>query len=468
VTSGPSRPSRELVDRAAHEIAQLLSPAQLRRDPDALAAYGRDDSDAGEFPPDLLVFAESTRDVSHVLRTCQRLAMPVTPVAARTGKSGGSLPIHGGISLSLERMNRILSLSSEDLIAVCQPGVITGELMRAAEQQGLFYPPDPNSWETCTLGGNVAENAGGPRALKYGVTGHYVLGLQWVLPAGEILRVGRRTLKGVAGYDLVGLFVGSEGTLGIATEITLKLLPLPRQVKTALVLFRTVADAARAATRVLSGGILPAALELLDDVAVRAVDRRGFSFPAGTGAALIVEVDGNDAESLLTELGRVGELCAEERATETLLAGDASQRERMWSARRSVSPALRALAPHKLSEDIVVPRSKMPEVIARLKALGEELGLTVATYGHAGDGNLHANVLFDGPHQRAAVDEAIARMMHIAVEAGGTITGEHGVGLSKRPFLAIEQSAELIALQRRLKDLFDPRGLLNPGKIFEP
>jgi glycolate oxidase len=363
-------------------------------------------------------------------------------------------------------MNRIISVSQDDLTAVCQPGVVTGDLMRAAEERGLFYPPDPNSWETCTLGGNVAENAGGPRALKYGVTGDYVLGMEWVMPIGEVLRVGRRTLKGVAGYDLVHLLVGSEGTLGVATEITLQLLPLPREVRTALALFGNVADAARAVTRVLSSGILPTSLELLDDVAVRAVDGRGFSFPPGTGAAVIVEVDGDDPEPLLTQLSRLGEIFAREGGTETLVAGDASQRDRLWAARRSISPALRALARHKLSEDIVVPRSKIPEVIARLKALGHELGLTVATYGHAGDGNLHANVLYDGPHQRAAVDEAIARMMRVAVEAGGTITGEHGVGLSKRKYLGLEQSQELIALQRRIKALFDPRGLLNPGKIF--
>jgi glycolate oxidase len=466
VNSSAGRPPRERVDLAEDELRRSLSAGQLRRDADTLATYGRDDSDAGEFPADLVVFAESTRDVALVLRICQRLGVPVTPVAARTGKSGGSLPIHGGVSLSLERMNRILSVSQEDLTAVCQAGVITGDLMRAAEEKGLFYPPDPNSWETCTLGGNVAENAGGPRALKYGVTADYVIGLEWVMPTGEVLRVGRRTLKGVAGYDLVRLFVGSEGTLGIATEITVQLLPLPRAVRTALVLFRSVADAARAITRVLTSGILPRTLELLDEVAVRAVDGRGFSFPAGTGAAVIAEVDGDDPEPLLAQLARLAEICERAGATDTLVAADASQRDRLWSARRSISPALRALAPHKLSEDIVVPLSKVPEVIAQLKAMGEQLGLTVATYGHAGDGNLHANVLFEGAHQRAAVEEAIARMMRIAVEAGGTITGEHGVGLSKREFLGLEQSPEVLALQRRIKALFDPRGLLNPGKIF--
>ena len=271
-------------------------------------------------------------------------------------------------------MNRILSISVEDLTAVCQPGVVTGELMRAVEEKGLFYPPDPNSWEWCTLGGNVAENAGGPRALKYGVTRDYVLGLEWVLPDGEVLRVGRRTIKGVAGYDLTGLFVGSEGTLGIATEITLQLIPLPRAVKTALILFRDVGTAARAVTAVLSAGILPRTLELLDDVSVRAVDGRGFRFPPGTGAAVLAEVDGNDDEAVMAELAQLGEVCEANGAAETLLAEEGSQRERLWAARRVLSTALRALKPHKISEDIAVPRSRMPEVIERLKQMGAETG----------------------------------------------------------------------------------------------
>jgi glycolate oxidase len=454
------------VMRVAEALSTRLSPGQLKRDPEALAAYGRDESDSGEFPSDLVVLAECTEDVSFVLRTCQQHGVPVTPVGARSGKSGGSLPLYGGVSLGLERMNRIVSISGEDLTAACQPGVVTGDLMKAVEEQGLFYPPDPNSWEWCTLGGNVAENAGGPRALKYGVTRDYVLGLEWVLPDGEVVRVGRRTIKGVAGYDLTGLFVGSEGPLGIATEITLQLIPLPRVVRTALILFRDVGQAARAITAVLASGILPRTLELLDDVSVKAVDGRGFSFPPGTGSAVLAEVDGNDEDAVMGELARLGEVCEANGATETLLAEEGSQRERLWAARRVLSTALRALKPHKISEDIAVPRSRMVEVIERLKQLGAELGLTVATYGHAGDGNLHANILYDGPHERPKVEEAIERMLRITVEAGGTITGEHGVGHAKRGYLAIEQAPELIALQKRFKALLDPRGLLNPGKIF--
>ncbi len=460
------RVAPERVARVCEALAAVLSPGQVRRDADTLTAYSRDESDSGVYAPDLVVFPEDTRQVSEVFRACRAHDVPFTPCGARSGKSGGSLPLHGGVAVSLERMNRILGISPEDLTAVVQPGVITGDFMKAVEAVGLFYPPDPNSWEFCTLGGNVAENAGGPRALKYGVTRDYVIGLEWVLPDGEVVRVGRRTIKGVAGYDLVGLFVGSEGTLGVATEITVQLIPLPREVLTALVAFPSVLHAARGVSAVLAAGILPRCLELIDDVALRAVDGRGFRFPPGAGSAVIVEVDGNGRDGLLAELSQLGDICARQGATETLVAQDASQREQLWAARRVISPALRALKPHKISEDIVVPRSRIPEVIERLKEMGSELGLTVATYGHAGDGNLHANILYDGPHQRPLVDEALRRMLVLTVALGGTITGEHGVGHAKREYLSLEQSDALIDLQRRLKDFFDPSGLLNPAKIF--
>jgi glycolate oxidase len=455
------------MEACTRALATGLAPNQLRTDGDALADYGRDESDLGTTPADLVVLAETTAQVSHVLRTAQAHGVPVTPCGARSGKSGGSMPVQGGVVLSLERMTAIKRLSVEDLTAVVEPGVITGSLMKAAEDVGLFYPPDPNSWEWCTLGGNVAENAGGPRALKYGVTRDYVLGMEWVLPGGEVIRVGRQTIKGVAGYDLVGLFVGSEGTLGIATEITLQLLPRPRVVQTALLVFPDLQAAARAVTAILAGGILPRTLELLDDVSIRAVDGRGFNFPQGTGAAVLAEVDGSQPDAVFAELAQLGEIAAAHGATETLLAEGDAQRERLWAARRSVSTALRSLKKHKLSEDIAVPRSRIPEMIDRLKALGVELGLTVATYGHAGDGNLHANILFDSPDQRPMVDRALHRMAELAVSLGGTITGEHGVGLAKRDLLPLEQSPPVLQLQRNLKALLDPSGLLNPGKIFQ-
>ncbi|MFZ5469353.1 MAG: FAD-binding oxidoreductase [Myxococcota bacterium] len=461
------RAEAALVQKAKEALERSLGPSLVKQDADTLAAYGRDESDTGEFPADLVVFCERTEHVQEVFRACQTLGVPVTPVAARSGKSGGSLPLYGGVSMSLERMRRIKRLAVEDLIIVVEPGVITGDIHKAVEAQGLFYPPDPNSWEFCSIGGNVAENAGGPRALKYGVTRDYVLGLEWVLPSGEVVRVGRQTIKGVAGYDLVGLFVGSEGTLGVATEITLQLIPLPKRVRTALIVFPSVLHAARAVSAVLAAGILPRTLELLDDVSLRAVDGRGgVSFPKGASAAVLAEVDGNVDEALLGELSSVGEICEREGALETLVAQTEEQRDKLWAARRTLSTALRALKPFKISEDIAVPRSRIAEVIERLKALGQELGLTVATYGHAGDGNLHANILFDGPGDRAKVDEAVARMLRLTVEVGGTITGEHGVGYAKRDFLGLEQGPSLIELQRSVKRLLDPKGLLNPGKIF--
>ncbi|NBD10899.1 MULTISPECIES: FAD-binding oxidoreductase [Corallococcus] len=461
------RVAPERVTQVLEALSEVLAAGQVKRDADSLAAYARDESDSGVYPPDAVLLPETTAQVSAIFKACQAHGVPFTPCGARSGKSGGSLPLRGGMAVSLERMNRIRSISTEDLTAVVEPGVVTGDLMKAVEAQGLFYPPDPNSWEFCTLGGNVAENAGGPRALKYGVTRDYVIGLEWVLPDGEVLRVGRRTIKGVAGYDLVGLFVGSEGTLGVATEITVQLIPLPRQVMTALVVFPSVLAAARGVSAVLAAGILPRCLELIDEVAVQAIVHRGsFQFPPDAGAALIAEVDGNTPEGVLAELNLLGGICDQHGATQTLVAQDDAQRERLWAARRVISPALRALKAAKISEDIVVPRSKIPEIIERLKQMGESLGLTVATYGHAGDGNLHANILYDGPHQRPLVEEALRRMLELTVSLGGTITGEHGVGHAKREYLALEQAPALLDLQRRLKAFFDPSGLLNPEKIF--
>ena len=439
----------------------------LAGDPERLEPYGRDESDLGAFPPDAVVFAESAEDVRAVFAVASRHRVPVVPVAARTGKSGGGLAVEGGIAVSLERMTRILEVSAEDLVARVEPGVVTGVLQAEVERHGLFYPPDPNSLDTCTIGGNVAENAGGPRALKYGVTREYVLGLTAVVPTGEVLKLGKRSIKGVAGYDLTALMVGSEGTLGIVTEITLKLLPRPRHVATALAVFPSVDAAARAVTRVLVGGVLPRCLELFDDVSLAAAARTSpYQFPAGAGAALLVETDGDDADAVLAELARVAEIVAGDTAGEVLVAQGESQRQSLWETRRRLSLTLKSIHPLKLSEDVAVPRSRIPEMIARAKAAGESRGLAVATYGHAGDGNLHCNVLFDRPEQRPQVDLALADILRGAVDLGGTITGEHGVGLSKRDFLEYEQGREVVALERRLKAAFDPLGILNPGKMF--
>ncbi len=455
----------------AAALAELRSALPSDRlvagDAEKLEAYGRDESDLGSFPPEVAVLVESAEEVRAIFAIATRHRVPVVPVAARSGKSGGSLAVRGGIAVSTERMNRILEVSPGDLVARVEPGVITGVLQAEVERHGLFYPPDPNSLEMCTIGGNVAENAGGPRALKYGVTREYVLGLTVVVPTGEILRVGRRSIKGVAGYDLTGLFVGSEGTLGIVTEATLKLLPRPRHVATALVVFASVDAAARAVTRILTSGVLPRCLELLDDVALAAAAKTSpYRFPPGAGAALLLETDGNDEEQVFAEIVRVAELVQPDASGEVVVAQNEAQRRDVWETRRYLSVNLKSLHPLKLSEDVAVPRSRIPEMVARAKEIGVRRGLTVATYGHAGDGNLHCNVLFDRPEERAQVDLAVAEILRAAVDLGGTITGEHGVGFAKRDFLEYEQGAEVVALERRLKALFDPLGILNPGKIF--
>ena len=453
---------------AIEELRAVLPPERLLAgDADRLEPYGRDESDLGAFPPDAVALVESAEEVRAVFAAAARHRVPVVPIGARTGKSGGSLAVKGGIAVSVERMSRILEISPEDLVARVEPGVVTGVLQAEVERHGLFYPPDPNSLDTCSIGGNVAENAGGPRALKYGVTREYVLGLTVVVPTGEVLKLGRRSIKGVAGYDLTSLFVGSEGTLGIVTEVTLKLVPRPRHVATALVAFPTVAAAARAVSRVLAEGVVPRCLELMDDVSLAAAAATSpLPLPPGAGAALLVETDGNDEEQVFGEIVRVAETVRGDASGEVIVAQNEAQRREIWETRKFLSVNLKKLHPMKLSEDVAVPRSKIPDLIARAKEIGRARGLAVATYGHAGDGNLHCNVLFDRAEERPAVDAAVAEILRAAVELGGTITGEHGVGLAKRDFLEMEQGREVVAFERRVKALFDPLGILNPGKIF--
>ncbi len=450
-------------------LRRVFPADRLLLDPERREVYGRDECDLGSRPPDAVVLAERAEDVQAVFAIAARHRAPVIPVGARSGKSGGIMALEGGVAVSLERMNRILEIAPADGLCRVEPGVVTGQLQAEVERRGLFYPPDPNSLDLCSIGGNVAENAGGPRALKYGVTRDYVLGLTVVVPTGEILRVGKRSIKGVAGYDLTGLFVGSEGTLGVVTEVTLELLPLPRHVATGLVAFADVAGAARAVTRLLTSGVLPRCLELFDDVSLEAAARTSpYRFPPGAGAALLVEVDGNDEDGVLAELARAAEALAADAQGEMVMARDEAQRRSLWETRRMLSVNLKIVHPRKLSEDVAVPRSRIPDLVAQAKEIGRRHGLTVATYGHAGDGNLHVNILFDREDERGRAEGAAADVLRASVDLGGTITGEHGVGYTKRAFLEYEQGAELVALQRRLKAVFDPLGILNPGKIFLP
>jgi glycolate oxidase len=372
--------------------------------------------------------------------------------------------VGGGVVIATLGMNAIKEISREEQVVVVEPGVILADLHAAVEAEGLFYPPDPNSLKMCALGGNIAENAGGPRAFKYGVTREYVLGLDVLLVDGTRLRAGRRTVKGVTGYDITGLLVGSEGTLAITTEATLRLIPRPAAVTTLLALFRDVHASGRAVSAMIAAGVRPRCIELLDRGTLDAVRARGVAVDARAQAMLLVEVDGEPADCD-AQAERVGEVCAAE-AIDVLAAQDAAQRDRLWEARRQLSPATRAMARHKISEDVVVPRDRIPALLEEVDRIGEATGIRMITYGHAGDGNLHVNLLWDDAALMPRVEEGLSRLFQAVVRMRGTLSGEHGIGTSKADFLPLEQQPELIEIQRRIKAVFDPKGLLNPHKIF--
>ena len=446
------------------DLKKIVGPANLYTSPEEMVAYSYDATQR-EVLPWAVARPSTVREVSEILVLANRERFPVVPRGAGTGMSGGSVPACGGLVLSLERMNRILEIDEENLIAVVEPGVITGDLQREVEKRGLFYPPDPASHDFCTIGGNVAECAGGLRAVKYGVTKDYVLGLEVVLPTGEIIRTGGRTLKSVAGYDLTKLIVGSEGTLGIATTIILKLLPLPESVRTIAVSFESIEAAAAAVSSIIADRILPRALELMDSAALRAVEKHlGEDISDGAAAMLIIEVDGPPA-STEREIERVTEIAGRAGATRVNRAGSEAERERLWKARRSLSPALYAIKPKKINEDIVVPRSRIPDILREIGEIAKQHGLLIVNFGHAGDGNIHTNIMIDegdAPRAEIAVKEIFAAVLRMK----GSISGEHGIGLSKAAYLPMELGPDALKTMKRIKDALDPNSILNPGKMF--
>jgi glycolate oxidase len=456
--------TRVAIDRAKLELERRLGPSKVLTGVEACATYANDDSDVEGRPPDVVVLAATASDVAIALAVAEACEVPITPRAGGTGRTGGAVPMAGGIVLATHGLARLKEIDRANLVAVVEPGVITGELHAAVEREGLFYAPDPNSLDSCMLGGNIAENAGGPRAFKYGVTRDWVLGLEVVLIGGRLLRTGRRTAKGVTGYDVTALLVGSEGTLGVFTEATLRLVPKPPAIATALALFSDVRAAAEAVSAIVAAGVVPRCLELLDSATLDAVRAAGVSVDARAGAMLLIEVDGEAAESTLLRVGEIAS--AAPRNVDVLVAQDAGQRDRLWAARRMLSKATRRLARHKLSEDVVVPRTRVAELLARAETIGIATGVRQLAYGHAGDGNLHVNFLWNDDAERPAVERAIEMLMRTTIELGGTLSGEHGIGVSKAQYLGIEQSEDLITLQRDIKRVFDPKGLLNPGKIF--
>ncbi len=454
------------IDTALIELERALGSGRVVTDADVLAAYATDESEVPPHLPQAVIRVQHEHEVAAAMRICAEHTVPVTPRAGGTGRTGGAVPLAGGVVLAFEHMRAIKGIEEENLIAVVEPGVVTGELHRAVEERRLFYPPDPNSLASCTLGGNVAENAGGPRALRYGSTRDYVLGMRVVTADGTVLSLGKRTAKGVTGYDLTSLLVGSEGTLAITTELTLKLLPMPEAVGTLLAFLPDLDAASRAVSAVLLHGMLPRCMELLDEATLAIVrGSASFPIPEATRALLLVELDG-DQNALDPQLERCGNVLSEAGATEVLMARHVGERQQLWAARRELSRALRARAKFKLAEDVVVPRSKIPALIGACQRISEQFAVHMPSYGHAGDGNLHVNFLWSDPDDAPRVHQAIEAVFETVVGLGGTLSGEHGIGVLKAKYLPLEQSPELIALQERLKATFDPKNILNPGKIF--
>ena len=426
------------------------------------------DATGKKFLPDAVAWPVNAEEVRQAVLLANRHRFPVVPRGAGSGFSGGSLPVHGGIVLSTERMDRILTIDAENLYAVVEPGVVTETLKAAAKARGLFYPPDPASLKFSTLGGNIAECAGGMCAVKYGVTRDYVLGLEAVLGTGELVRTGVATAKGVVGYDLTRMLVGSEGTLGIVTRATLRLIPLPEAAATLLALFHGNRRSAEAVNAIVAARVTPSAMELMDRTAIDCVQAlMPVPLPEGTGSALLLEVDGAEGQ-VAREADLLTEVCRAHGAIEVRRASDAHGRDDLWKLRRSISPALRRLAPVKLNEDIVVPRSRLADMFAFLSDLSDRRKVRIVTFGHAGDGNIHVNIMISGEDadETRRAEEAVGEVFRKTVEMGGTISGEHGVGISKAPFLEMEVGPLGVAVMKRLKECFDPNGILNPGKIF--
>jgi glycolate oxidase len=449
-------------------LTDVVGAEHIRTDAPALEQYGQDALGIGH-PPDLVITPASTQEIASIARLCNEARVPLVVRGAGTGYTGGAVPTRGGVLLSMERLNRILDVDEANLLAVVEPNVITADLQRAVEAVGLFYPPDPASLEMSSIGGNVAECAGGPRGFKYGTTRRYVLSLEAVLPTGEIIETGSKAVKNVVGYDLTQLLVGSEGTLAILTRITLRLVPKPPARATLLATFSDIQAAVDSVSALLRRRVVPATIELLDAESLAAMrdtlDQQ--LVPPGTGAMLIIEADGTQ-RAVDEEIDQVAEACRAVGAIRVTLAADDDERARLWSARRLLSLALRATGLLKINHDVVVPRGRVPELYAVVEELRTEFRLRIAAFGHAGDGNIHVNFLInrDDPDERARAKHAERTLFEQVVALEGSISGEHGIGFAKAPYIGIELSDDVIALMKRVKAAFDPNGILNPGKIF--
>lgn len=433
-----------------------------------LIAYSYD-ATREHFEPDAVVFPRDEKDISDILKYCNEHKIIIVPRGAGSGFTGGALPSSGGIVLALEKhMNKILEIDMKNMVAIVQPGVINMDLQRAVEEVGLFYPPDPASQDYSTLGGNVSENAGGMRAAKYGITKDYVMATRAVLPNGDVIKAGKRTIKDVAGYNISGILIASEGTLAVLSEITLRLIPKPKLTKTAVGIFDSVSQAMEAVYKTMASGITPVAMEFLDNLTIRAVEQTfNKGLPVDAGALLVTDVDGNLEDDLNYQLETIEKVFKENGCTEFRIAKDDKEAADIWFARRNASPALSVYGSKKLNEDVTVPRSALPELLEKFYAIADKYQINIPCFGHTGDGNVHTNVMVDGkdPEQVKIAYQAIEEVFQATIDLGGTLSGEHGIGLAKAPYMGMAFTDEEMNLFKSIKMAFDPNNILNPAKM---
>ena len=465
-----------VTEEVLRELVQAVGERFVITDAERMEPYSHDEVAGEEYAtsPEVVVKPRTAEEVAQIVRLANRRRIPITPRGAGSGLSGGAVPVHRGIVLSTERMNQILEIDEQNMVAVVEPGVVTNEINEKVCDKGLFYAGYPMSVETCSIGGNVAENAGGGKAIRYGVTERYVLGLQMVTPTGEIVELGGKRVKDVTGYNLVKLLVGSEGTLGVITRIILKLVPLPKAQVCLLALFPDARAAIDVVPKIMTqAGIIPTSVEFMDQLSVRAsCQYLNEQLPyEEAGAMLLIEIEGSEAEVVERQYETTGELCLENHAQEVYVADNHTTRERLWKVRRNIAEAFKVLSPHQSLEDIVVPTASIPEIIPELDRLSRQYGVQIPCYGHAGDGNLHATVVKhpdDSLEQWREKLPALLTELYLAVKRlGGTISGEHGIGSKRKQFMELVMGDAELELMRKIKRALDPNNIMNPGKIFD-
>jgi len=453
----------EVIER----LKQIVGAEKVLVEPEKVEPYGAD-AVKEKFPPEAVVFPESTKQVSEILKLANEFTFPVTARGGGVGYTGGAVPVDGGIVVGTDRMNKIIEIKADDLYVICQPGLTTFDLQQAVEKHGLLFPPDPASYKDSFIGGNIAENAGGMRTPKYGVTKHSVLGLEVVTATGEIIKTGGRTVKNVVGFDLTGLMCGSEGLLGIITEATLKLLPMPEATATVRASFKTMEAACEVLTKFTPEGLLPMAMEVIDRNCIGAIEENfAFGFSKDANAILLVAVDG-EAEQVERESKIIEQILRQNGGFDVLRSENKEEENKLWDARRAISPSLMKYGSLKINEDVVVPRSKVPELISKVEEIGRRHNTFVANFGHAGDGNIHVNFLCDrdDADSIARARRCVKETFALSVILGGSISGEHGIGYVKAAYLDMAIDAPTLEIMKSIKRVFDPNGILNPGKMF--